>query len=96
MESTNDKSPEQKFLIATVTALRAMTLEDETRPCNAAIDAVTAYCKVEDGGCGLPDRKRCLTSHATSTIVKVEEDTRPLVAAKPWHQAFNITKGLVY
>jgi len=66
------------------------------RRCNTAINAVTAYCKVEEGGCNLPDCKRGSTSHATSTAVKVEEDTHPLVAAEPWHQAFNMAMRSVY
>jgi len=46
----DDKSPEQKRLIKTVMTLAATTLEDETLRRNAAINAVTAYCKVEEAG----------------------------------------------
>jgi hypothetical protein len=94
LESLDDKPPEQKHLIATVMTLPAATLEDEMRRRNAAINAITAYCKVEEGGCDSPSRKRGST-HATS-IVKVEEDTRPLVAAEPLHQAFSIAMLSVY
>jgi hypothetical protein len=79
LESLDDKPLEQKSLIAIVMTLPAATLEDEMRQRNAVINAVTAYYKVEKGGYGLPSWKRGST-YATSTIVKVEEDTRPLVA----------------
>jgi hypothetical protein len=85
LESLDDKPLEQKRLIATVMTLPAATLEDEMRRRNAAINAVTAYCKVEEGGCDSPSRKRGST-HATSTIVQVE----------PGHQAFNVAMLSVY
>ena len=89
LESLDNKPPEQKRLIATVMTLPAATLEDEMRRRNAAINAVTAYCKVKEGGCDLPSRKRGST-YATSTIVQVKENTYPLVVTKPGHQAFNL------
>jgi hypothetical protein len=96
LESLDDKPPEQKRLIAIVMTLPTTTLEDEMRQWNATINIVTVYCKVEEGGCNLPDRKRGSTSHAPSTIVKVEGDTHPLVVAEPWHQAFNMAMRSVY
>jgi hypothetical protein len=51
LESLDDKPPEQKHLIATVMTLPTATLEDEMRRRNTAINAITAYCKVEEGGC---------------------------------------------
>ena len=83
--SLDDKPLEQKRLIATVVMLPAATLEDEMRRRNAAINAIIAYCKVEEGGYDSSSRKRDLTD-ATS-IVKVEENTYPLVVR---HQAFNV------
>jgi Protein of unknown function (DUF3435) len=68
LESLDDKPLTQKRLIATVITLPTATLEDEMRRRNAAINAVTAYCKVEEGGCDSPSRKRGST-YATSTIV---------------------------
>ena len=68
LESLDDKPLKQKRLIATVMTLPMATLEDEMRQRNAAINAVTAYCKVEEGGYDSPSRKRGLT-HATSIIV---------------------------
>ena len=70
-------------MIATVITLPTPTLEDEMRQRNAAINAITAYCKVEEGGCDSPSWKRDLTD-ATS-IVKVEEDTYPLVVTELGH-----------
>jgi hypothetical protein len=95
LESLDDKPPEQKRLIATVMTLPATTLEDEIRRRNAAINSITAYCKVEEGGCDLPSRKRDSTD-TISTIVKVEEDTCPLVAAEPLRQAFSMAMQSVY
>ena len=95
LESLDDKPLEQKHLIATVMTLPATTLKDEMCRRNVAINAITAYCKFKEGGCDLPSRKRGST-YATSTIVKVKEDTRPLVAAEPLHQAFSIAMLLVY
>jgi hypothetical protein len=83
LESLNDKPLDQKRLIATVMTLPAATLEDEMRRRNAAINAITAYCKVEEGGCNSPSRKRDST-HTTS-IVKVEEDAHSLVVTEPGH-----------
>jgi Protein of unknown function (DUF3435) len=68
LESLDDKPLEQKRLITIVMTLPAATLEDEMRRRNAAINAVIAYCKVEEGGCDLPSWKRG-SAHATSTIV---------------------------
>ena len=68
LEFLDDKPPKQKHLIATVMTLPAATLEDEMHQQNTAINAITAYCKVEEGGCNSPSRKRGWT-HATSTIV---------------------------
>jgi hypothetical protein len=68
LESLDDKPLKQKRLIATVMTLPAATLEDKMRRRNAAINAVTAYCKVEEGGCDSPSQKRGST-YATSTIV---------------------------
>ena len=70
------------------------TLEDEIRRWNAAINAITAYCKVEEGGYDLLSWKRDLTY--TTSIVKVEENTHPLVVTKLGHQAFNVAMLLVY
>jgi hypothetical protein len=95
LESLDDKPLEQKRLIATVMTLPAATLEDEMLRRNAAINAITAYCKVEEGGCDSPSRKRGWT-HATSTIVQFEENTHPLVVTKPGHQAFNAAMLSVY
>ena len=95
LESLDDKPPEQKRLIATVMTLPAMTLEDEIRRRNAAINAISAYCKVEEGGCDLTSRKRDLTN-TISSIANVEDDTRLLIAAKPLHQAFSMAMQSVY
>jgi Protein of unknown function (DUF3435) len=83
LESLDDKPLEQKRLIATVITLPAATLEDEMCQRNAAINAITAYCKVKEGGCDLPSRKRG-SSYATS-IVKGEENTHPLVVTELGH-----------
>src|SRR5438045_9186320 len=95
LESLDDKPLEQKHLIATVMMLPAATLEDEMCQWNAAINAVTAYCKVKEGGCDSPSQKRGLT-RTTSTVVQVEENTHPLVVTEPGHQAFNVAMLLVY
>jgi len=80
----DNKSLKQKRLIATVMTLLATTLEDKIRQRNAAINSISAYCKVKEGGCNLPSRKRGSTN-TISTIVKVKGDTRPLVAAELLH-----------
>ena len=95
LDSFDDNLPEQKRLIETVMTLPATTLEDEMRRRNAAITAVTAYCKIEEGGCDWPNREGVLTSHATSTTVKEEADTVPLVVIEPWDQAFSLAKRSV-
>jgi hypothetical protein len=64
LECLDDKPLEQKRLIATVMMLPAATLEDEMHRRNAAINAITAYCKVKEGGCDSPSQKRGST-HAT-------------------------------
>jgi hypothetical protein len=92
LESADDKSLEQKCLIETIMTLPATTLEDEMLRRNAAINAVTAYCKIEEGGSLYLGRGS--SRRVTSAAVKVEESTYPVT--KPWHQAFNAAMFSVY
>jgi hypothetical protein len=70
----DDKSPEQKRLIETIMMLPATTLEDETLQYNAAINAFTAYCKIEEGGSsilgeGQPDLSLLLRLKLKKTLI---------------------------
>ena len=70
-------------MIAAVITLLAATLKDKMQQQNAAINAITAYCKVEEGGCDLPSWKS--NSTHTTFIVKVEENTYSLMVTKLRH-----------
>jgi hypothetical protein len=50
LDISDDMPPPQKRLVETVMSLPGATLEEEMSRRNAAIDAVAAYCKFEEGG----------------------------------------------
>ena len=71
---SKDTLPEQRRLIETIMLTPpGATLEEEVRRRNNAINAVTAYCKIEEG----ETPKRGIPSGRTKNIViKQEEDTK--------------------
>jgi hypothetical protein len=73
---SEDTLPEQRRLIETmILAPPGETLEEEHQRRNDAINAVTAYCKVEEGNmCG--GRKRC-GGRRKAVVVKKEDPPSP-------------------
>jgi hypothetical protein len=49
LDTSDNMAPAQRRLVETVMTLPGTTLEEELRRRNAAIDAVAAYCKFEEG-----------------------------------------------
>ncbi len=88
LEYSNDKLPEQKCLIRGIMMLPEMSLKDELRRRNAAINAVVNYCKIEEGGAYRP---KYYERHPKRSLdcgeVKTEEDTRILKAAEELKRA---------
>lgn len=71
---SEDTLPEQRLLIETIIlAPPGVTLEEEIMRCNNAINAVTAYCKIEEGE--TPNRGRA-TGRSKPVFIKKEEDTK--------------------
>jgi hypothetical protein len=71
---SKDTLPEQRLLIETIMlAPPGTTYEEEVRRRNNAINAVAAYCKVEEGE--TPKRGK-LTSRPKRVVIKREEDTK--------------------
>jgi hypothetical protein len=85
LQMSDDMPPKQKRLIETIMTLPGTTLEEEIRRRNAAIDAVAAYCKFEEGG-ARGARKR--PSPRVARPIKTEGATQ-LVATDPDEQALN-------
>lgn len=83
LETSVKRSPEHKRLIETVMSLPGSTLEDETNRRNAAINAIIAYCEIEEGGSYQPNRQRQSTSRLASLTIKAEEGTQSLMSADP-------------
>jgi hypothetical protein len=50
LDLSDEMPPAQRRLVETVITLPGTTLEEEFRRRNAAIDAVAAYCRFEEGG----------------------------------------------
>jgi hypothetical protein len=65
--------------------LPGTTLEEEFRRRNAAINAVAAYCKFQEGGAAARPRGRPPARKAS-----------PIPAKEVWHKAFDIAKLSVY
>jgi hypothetical protein len=86
LELSDDRPLEQKRLIETIMTLPGTTLEEEVCRRSAAINAVAAYCKFEEGGARGAPRKRPSTGVARP--IKTEGATQP-VAADPDEQALN-------
>jgi hypothetical protein len=61
LQITDDMPQPQRRLVETILTLPETTLEEEFARRNAAIDAVAAYCKFEEGG---PPRGRKPTKHS--------------------------------
>lgn len=55
LDLSDEMPPAQRRLVETVMTLPGTTLEEEFRRRDAAIDAVAAYCRFEEGG---PPRRR--------------------------------------
>jgi hypothetical protein len=86
--------PVQRRLAETMMAIPGTTSEEEFRRHNAAINAVAAYCKFHEGGAAARPRGRPPTVKATP--IPAKETSPQLVAAEPWHQAFNMAMRSVY
>ncbi|KAJ9656079.1 hypothetical protein H2201_008651 [Coniosporium apollinis] len=96
LESSTDKTPEQKRLIEAVMTLPGTSLEDEVRRRNAAIDAVTDYCKVEEGGTYLTNHPRRSVRGVAPMAVKTEGDTQPVAASTALDEALDVAISSVY
>lgn len=82
---TRKRTPEHDRLIQAVLTLPGKTLDEEYRRRNAAIDAVAAYCAVEEGRV----IRRSASSHGQATAVKREE-------SDPLEQALEAAMVSVY
>ena len=82
LQSTDEMPSPQKRLVETVLTLPGTTLEEELARRNAAIDAVAAYCKFEEGG---SPRGRKPTKKA-SLLASPDADPQ-VMAAKAEEQA---------
>jgi hypothetical protein len=45
---------------------------------------------MKESGCHLPNRKIDSTRRASFSVIKVKEDTHPLVVSEQWNQALNL------
>jgi Protein of unknown function (DUF3435) len=87
LDLADDMPPTQKRLVETMMTLPGTTLEEEFRRRNAAIDAVAAYCKFQEGGAAARPRGRPPTRRASPTPAK--ETCPQLVAAAAKKQALS-------
>jgi hypothetical protein len=75
---SEDTLPEQRRLVELVIlAPPGRTYKEEVQRRNNAINAVTAYCKIEEGQTGRG--QRCSTGRAKGVVIKKEKDTQPAV-----------------
>jgi hypothetical protein len=94
LDENDEMPPLQKRLAETIVTLLGMTIEEEFRRRNAAIDAVTAYCHFQEGGSAAGPRARPSTRRASMTPSK---ETNPqLAAAKAEKQALSNAMLLVF
>jgi hypothetical protein len=94
LDLADDMPPVQRRLAETMMTLPGTTLEEEFRRRNAAINAVAAYCKFQEGGAAARPRGRPPTGKASP--IPINKTNQQLVAAEPWHQAFNMAMRSVY
>jgi hypothetical protein len=85
LDLADDMPPVQRRLAETMMTLPGTTLEEEFCRRNAAINAVAAYCRFQEGGAAAQPRGRLPTRKAS-----------PIPAKEAWHQAFNMAMQLVY
>lgn len=76
LERSDVMTPEQLLLIDAILTLPETSLEKECQRRVAAINAVTAYCGVEEGISSRRGRLGRQGGHDTLTVVKVEEPAR--------------------
>jgi hypothetical protein len=91
LELTDKMPPPQKCLVERILTLPGTTLKEEFARRNAAIDAVAAYCRFEEGG---SPRGRKLTRKASS-LASPEVDPQ-VVAVKAEEQALKAAMLLVF
>jgi Protein of unknown function (DUF3435) len=97
LDST-ERTPEHNRLIETIMTLPGSTLEEEIRRRNAAINAIIAYCKVEEGG-AYPLERRARQTQPTggvSSMVFKKDTQAPPVAADPVNEELNKAMLSVY
>jgi hypothetical protein len=92
LELSDEMPPIQKRLVETIMTLPGTTLEEEFRRRNAAISAVAAYCKFEEGG-ARPHRKSP-TRRASPTLA--EEASPQSIAAAVEKQVLSAAMLSVY
>lgn len=77
LESSDDKVPEQKRLIEVILTLPDMSLKEELRRRNAAINTVIDYCRIEEGGVYRPNRHYRWSKRSVAPAeVKTGEDVQ--------------------
>ncbi len=70
LDLANDMPPVQRRLAETMMTLPGTTLEEEFRRHNAAINAVAAYCKFQEGGAAARPRGSLPTGKASPIPAK--------------------------
>ncbi|TVY22339.1 hypothetical protein LHYA1_G009107 [Lachnellula hyalina] len=89
LDLADDMPPVQRRLVETIITLPGTTLEEELHRRNAAIDAVAAYCKFQEGGAAAQPRRRAIPSPS--------KETNPqLAAAEAEKQALGAAMLLVF
>jgi hypothetical protein len=95
LEFSHERTPEHNQLIESVLSLSGPTLLEEVNQRNAAINAVIAYCKVEEGQ---PARRRTASTGRSvrSARIKCEEDHKYFPETDPSTEALEAAKLSVY
>jgi len=81
LASVDDMPPIQKRLVETIMTLPGKTLKEEFRRRNAAINAVAAYCKFQEGGDAARPRGRGRTAMRKARPTPAKEICPELMAA---------------
>jgi len=81
LASVDDMPPIQKRLVETIMTLPGKTLEEEFRRRNAAINAVAAYCRFQEGGDAARPRGRGRTATRKAGPTPAKETCPELMAA---------------
>jgi hypothetical protein len=94
LDLADNMPPIQRRLVETMITLPGATLEEEFSRRNAAINAVAAYCKFQEGGDAARPRGRPPTTRASPTPPK--ETCPQLVAAEAEKQALSVAMLSVF